>query len=56
VLEKLGFRPTGIVVPYFSAGRGEATPCKLFEADLNDGASVSVTDVEIEPTRVMMAA
>ena len=35
VLEKLGFRPTGAVVPRFSAGRGEAVPCRLFELDLD---------------------
>ena len=56
VLEKLGFRPTGIVMPYFSAGRGEATPCKLFEADLTDSASTSDADVEIDPALSMIAA
>ena len=34
VLEKLGFRRTAAIVPRFSAGRGEATPCRLFELDL----------------------
>ena len=34
VLEKLGFRPTGAIVPRFSAGRGEAAPCRLLELDL----------------------
>lgn len=35
VLEKLGFRPTGRIVPHYSAGRGEAAPCRLFELELN---------------------
>ena len=34
VLEKIGFRPTGIVAPRYSAGRGTAAPCRLFEIDL----------------------
>lgn len=34
VLAKLGFRPTGSIVPRFSAGRGEAVPCRLFVLDL----------------------
>jgi RimJ/RimL family protein N-acetyltransferase len=33
VLEKLGFTPTGKIVPHYSAGRGEAAPCRLFELD-----------------------
>ncbi|HEX9964602.1 MAG TPA: GNAT family N-acetyltransferase [Allosphingosinicella sp.] len=33
VLEKLGFRPTGIVAPRYSAGRGGMAPCRLFELD-----------------------
>jgi len=37
VLEKLGFRPTGTIVPRYSAGRGEEAPCRLFELEL-DGA------------------
>ena len=35
VLEKLGFRPTGIVAPRYSAGRREAAPCRLFTLDLS---------------------
>jgi RimJ/RimL family protein N-acetyltransferase len=35
VLEKLGFRPTGQIVPRFSAGRGEAAPSRLLELELN---------------------
>ena len=34
VLEKLGFRPTGIVTQRYSAGRGEAAPCRLYELEL----------------------
>jgi RimJ/RimL family protein N-acetyltransferase len=34
VLEKLGFRPTGMTVPRYSAGRGEAAPCRLFKLEL----------------------
>ena len=33
VLEKLGFRPTGLVAPRYSAGRGEAAPCRLFKLE-----------------------
>jgi RimJ/RimL family protein N-acetyltransferase len=35
VLEKLGFRPTGIVAPRFSAGRGVDAPSRLFELELS---------------------
>ncbi|HEU0133665.1 MAG TPA: GNAT family N-acetyltransferase [Allosphingosinicella sp.] len=35
VLEKLGFRPTGTIIPRFSAGRGEMAPCRLFWLDLD---------------------
>jgi RimJ/RimL family protein N-acetyltransferase len=38
VLEKLGFRPTGVVAPRFSAARGEAAPCRLFELQLREEA------------------
>jgi RimJ/RimL family protein N-acetyltransferase len=33
VLDKLGFRPTGIVAPRYSAGRGEVAACRLFELE-----------------------
>ena len=36
VLRKLGFRPTGRVVPRHSRGRGHAAPCALFELELDD--------------------
>lgn len=35
VLEKLGFRSAGKIVPYYSAGRGEAAPCRLFELEFD---------------------
>lgn len=41
VLEKLGFKPTGTIVPYFSAGRGEAAPCRLFGLDLGAEAEAA---------------
>ena len=41
VLAKLGFRPTGRIVPHYSAGRGEAAPCRLFELDLNPEAAIA---------------
>jgi RimJ/RimL family protein N-acetyltransferase len=51
VLEKLGFRPTGLVVPRYSAGRGEVAPCRLFEIDLAEGPPAAA-----EPEFAMMAA
>jgi RimJ/RimL family protein N-acetyltransferase len=41
VLEKLGFRPTGKIVPHYSAGRGEATPCRLFELEFDQEAEIA---------------
>ena len=41
VLEKLGFRPVGKIVPYYSAGRGEAAPCRLFELELDSEAEIA---------------
>ncbi len=43
VLEKLGFRATGAVVPRYSAGRREAAPCRLFELDLAEEAMPAAT-------------
>ena len=43
VLGKLGFRDLGMVVPRFSAGRGETAPCRLFELELDaEGATGAV--------------
>lgn len=33
VLEKVGFRPTGVIAPRYSAGRSESAPCRLYELD-----------------------
>jgi RimJ/RimL family protein N-acetyltransferase len=38
VLEKIGFRPTGLIAPRFSAARGEAVPCRLYELILAEEA------------------
>jgi RimJ/RimL family protein N-acetyltransferase len=38
VLEKLGFKATGRIVPHYSAGRGEAAPCRLFELEFETEA------------------
>ncbi|HMJ93396.1 MAG TPA: GNAT family N-acetyltransferase [Allosphingosinicella sp.] len=38
VLEKLGFRPTGITAPRHSIGRGGEAPCRLFELTLTEEA------------------
>jgi RimJ/RimL family protein N-acetyltransferase len=42
VLEKLGFKPTGTIVPRYSAGRGEAAPCRLFKLELDAEAEVAM--------------
>ncbi len=34
VLEKLGFRTTGVTAPRFSVARGGDAPCRLFELEL----------------------
>jgi RimJ/RimL family protein N-acetyltransferase len=54
VLEKLGFRPTGQIVRRYSAGRGEAGPCKLYELRLAGEAKADPDAVEAAPA--MMAA
>jgi RimJ/RimL family protein N-acetyltransferase len=41
VLEKLGFRPTGTIVPHYSAGRGETALCRLFELELDQEADIA---------------
>lgn len=38
VLAKLGFRPTGITRPRYSAGRGADVPCREFALDLTEVA------------------
>jgi RimJ/RimL family protein N-acetyltransferase len=42
VLEKLGFKPTGLVAPRYSAGRGEAAPCRLFKLELDSEETVAM--------------
>ena len=51
VLDKLGFRPTGAIVPRFSAGRGEIAPCREVVLDLADVDS----DAEAAPAAQMAA-
>jgi RimJ/RimL family protein N-acetyltransferase len=41
VLEKIGFKPTGIIAPRYSAGRREAAPCRLFRLDFGDEAEIA---------------
>ena len=38
VLEKLGFQSIGKIVPRYSAGRGEAAPCRLFKLEFDQEA------------------
>ncbi|MDP8994851.1 MAG: GNAT family N-acetyltransferase [Pseudomonadota bacterium] len=45
VLEKLGFRATGRIVPRFSAGRGEAAPCRLYALDLGETQAQAETAI-----------
>jgi RimJ/RimL family protein N-acetyltransferase len=54
VLEKIGFKPTGIVAPRYSAGRREAAPCRLFRLDLG-GAAQAGADIAAE-SRLELAA
>ena len=53
VLEKLGFCPIGRIAARYSAGRGAAAPCKLFEFDLTAEAK---TEAKEAPVRETMAA
>ncbi|MEA3017907.1 MAG: hypothetical protein QOI38_2629 [Sphingomonadales bacterium] len=52
VLDKLGFRPTGAIVPRYSAGRGEIAPCREVVLDLADANS----DAEAAPVSCRMMA
>ena len=56
VLEKLGFRPTGLTLPRFSCGRGEAAPCRLFELDLAEEPANVAPTVRAQPMKQPMAA
>jgi RimJ/RimL family protein N-acetyltransferase len=42
VLTKLGFRPTGQIVPRESKARGQTVPCKLYELDLSESDTSDV--------------
>ena len=53
VLEKLGFRRTGAVCERFSAGRGAAAACALYELDL---AGEAEGDAPTGPVAGLMAA
>ena len=55
VLEKIGFRPTGIVAPRFSAGRQAEAPCRLFELNLAEDDACAAAPA-FEPAAAMMAA
>jgi RimJ/RimL family protein N-acetyltransferase len=43
VLEKLGFAPIGMIVPRYSAGRGEAAPCRLFKLEFGQAEAKNDT-------------
>ncbi len=50
VLRKLGFKPTGHIVPRHCTARGEDVPCVLYAQDLGDDAG------EDMPVRTLLAA
>lgn len=59
VLEKIGFRPTGIIAPRFSVGRQAEAPCRLFELKLQGEDAAGDADADapaLEPAVTMMAA
>jgi RimJ/RimL family protein N-acetyltransferase len=47
VLEKIGFRPTGVVAPRFSAGRGGMAPCRLFRLDFGAAPAAAARREEL---------
>jgi RimJ/RimL family protein N-acetyltransferase len=55
VLGKIGFKPTGIVAPRYSAGRREAAPCRLFRMDFG-GETQDEADVAAETRMELVAA
>lgn len=55
VLEKLGFRPIGRIAARYSAGRGAAAPCRLFELDLTAPMQTE-TEAKEALAREMMTA
>ena len=56
VLRKIGFEPTGGIVPRYSAGRRSAAPCVLYRLDLDAERSASEGETEMEPIGQMVAA
>jgi RimJ/RimL family protein N-acetyltransferase len=56
VLEKIGFRPTGKVVPRYSAGRRQAAPCKFYRLDLHPQRAAAESDAAMDPAWKMVAA
>jgi RimJ/RimL family protein N-acetyltransferase len=46
VLQKLGFRTTGVIAPRFSAGRGAAAPCALYELALSREEQLAEPEAE----------
>ena len=59
VLEKIGFRPTGIVAPRFSVARQAEAPCRLFELNLQGDEAAADADADapaFAPAVTMMAA
>jgi RimJ/RimL family protein N-acetyltransferase len=55
VLEKLGFRPTGQIVPRYSVGRGEAAPCRLLTLALAEDGEADA-EAAVAPTALRMEA
>jgi RimJ/RimL family protein N-acetyltransferase len=56
VLEKIGFRATGKVLPRYSAGRRQAAPCKLYRLDLRPQRAAAESDAAMDPAWEMVAA
>jgi RimJ/RimL family protein N-acetyltransferase len=56
VLRKVGFRPLGRVEQRYSAGRGRAVSCALFELPLAADIDAPVSITRMRPTPQMMQA
>jgi RimJ/RimL family protein N-acetyltransferase len=56
VLQKLGFRPTGVVAPRYSAGRREAAPCRLLTLDLAQARGEAKQEAAVDACMVEMMA
>lgn len=56
VLEKLGFRSTGRIVPRHSAGRGTSTPVRELTLDADDPVADAACPRDLQCYREMMAA